>query len=75
MESDYRVDEASRTSKMKLKAPCVFTIWDDRKNMDVETYPAVHCNHECDRCGWNPAVGKKRIQALLERLAKEGRKL
>ena len=75
MESDYQVGEAARKAKKELRAPCSYTVFDERLQKNVETYPAVLCHRECDRCGWNPEVGKRRIQALLERRAKEGRKL
>ena len=75
METDYHVDEAERKSKRERHAPCSYFEYNEVKHRDEECYPAVICNHDCGKCGWNPEVREKRIQALLERWAKEEHRL
>ena len=65
MENEIR---AESKSKVGLRAPCVYEIWDERNQKYVEAYPAVGCNHVCDRCGWNPAVAEKRMIKIREKL-------
>lgn len=52
----------ARNSKNGLRAPCMFIRWDERKQTDVEVYPAVTCEYQCNSCGWNPEVAAERIE-------------
>lgn len=54
----------ARNSKNGLRAPCMFIRWDERKHADIEAYPAVSCDYNCDHCGWNPDVAADRVERL-----------
>ena len=59
-----------KRNKVGIAAPCAFEEWSEPKQKLVTKYPPVGCTQECDSCGWNPEVAKKRIEKLL---TKKGR--
>lgn len=72
--SDFESEVEERRSKKAIRGPCVYTAWNEVKHRDTEFYPAVSCDCECDKCGWNPAVAAVRIARLKERLQMGGDK-
>jgi len=66
--ADIEIEAEERRTKRSIRAPCVYNIWSDVKNREIEWYPAVSCSCECDKCGWNPKVAAARINRLKERL-------
>ena len=47
-----------------LYTPCVYIEWNEILEKDRPRKPDVDCNMDCDHCGWNPEVAKKRIQKI-----------
>ena len=56
-----------RAYKRNVSAPCRFRARDQSGIMKV-LYPAVSCDCQCDHCGWNPEIRKKRVDKMLEEL-------
>ena len=50
-----------KRTKRGIKAPCAFEEWDDAAQKEVVRYPAAGCATDCQHCGWNPDVAKKRL--------------
>lgn len=67
-QSDFEIEYEERRHKRLIRAPCVYTKWNEAQQREAELYPAVFCSHECDKCGWNPKVAAARITRLKERL-------
>lgn len=53
---EFRLNEEKRVSR----APCGGTVTEDGE--EYEVFPAVDCDLECEKCGWNPAVRQARIE-------------
>ena len=54
-----------------LDTPCIYMEWNEILEKDRPRKPAVDCNLECDHCGWNPEVAKKRIKKIIRGLIPE----
>ena len=54
-----------------LDTPCVYMAWNEILEKDKPRKPAVDCNLDCDHCGWNPEVAKKRIQKIRYEKSKQ----
>ena len=46
--------------------PCAFYDWDEAAARDRLTHPVDNCQMECDRCGFNPAAAKARIERMRQ---------
>ena len=44
--------------------PCAMEEWNTRKQRIDYIKPAVECMLECNKCGWNPEVAKRRLQKM-----------
>lgn len=69
--NDYVTEAESRQLKCSRRAPCVYQSWNDRLNKDSDFYPNVNCSFDCDSCGWNPDVKKRRVEKMREELRRK----
>lgn len=52
----------SRDRKVEQKAPCLYESFDEVKQRDITTAPAVNCDFVCEACPWNPAEAQRRLE-------------
>lgn len=73
---DIQQEIMAQTKKRARGSPCGFEAFDPNTKKNTIYYPAVACHGECDWCGWNPEVRKKRVDKMLAELAsrKKGKK-
>jgi hypothetical protein len=56
---EYALSEEKRVSN----APCGCQVQNGGE--EYQEFPAVDCDLECEKCGWNPAVRRARIERRL----------
>ena len=64
----YVSEAEDRKMKRSIRAPCVYTAWNNILKQETEFYPAVWCEHDCAHCGWNPLVAEARLAKIRARL-------
>ena len=46
----------------KIGAPCEYEFYEEKKQKNVTSWPAVDCDYDCLHCGWNPEEAKRRMK-------------
>lgn len=59
----------AQNKKRLMGSPCGYEAFDTVARKNRIFYPSVSCHGECDKCGWNPAVKKKRVEKMLAEIA------
>lgn len=65
------IDRSHAQNKRFCSKECCDSYWNKRRNGGYKGYQACKYNegvscieHKCGSCGWNPAVAKKRSEAI-----------
>ena len=65
------IDRSATQNKRFCSRQCQDTYWNWKRYGKNNNNPCLHnegvacINHNCDNCGWNPKVAKKRMEAIL----------
>ena len=59
----------AQNKKRLMGSPCGYEAFDTVARKNRIFYPSVSCHGECDKCGWNPAVKKKRVEKMLAEIS------